>query len=55
MQQLLLGYSILAELDYSRVPSSTFIHCSVRRIDSKLQATVAGLMSHLLEAQARHD
>jgi hypothetical protein len=34
-QQLLLGYSILAEFDYSRVPSRTFIHCSVRRIVSK--------------------
>jgi hypothetical protein len=26
MQQLLLGYSILMELDYTRVPSHTFIH-----------------------------
>jgi hypothetical protein len=44
MQQLLFGYLILAALDYSRVLSRTFIHCSVRCIDSKLQATVAGLM-----------
>jgi hypothetical protein len=36
IQQLLFGYSILAALDYSRVPSHTFIHCSVWRIDSKL-------------------
>jgi hypothetical protein len=43
-QQLLLGYSVLLEFDYSRVPSRTFIHCSALRINSKLRATVAGLI-----------
>jgi hypothetical protein len=43
-QQLLLGYSILTEFDYSRVLSRTFIHYSVWRIDSKFRATIAESM-----------
>jgi hypothetical protein len=43
-QQPLLGYLALVEIDYSRVLLRTFIHCSVRRIDSNLRATIAGLM-----------
>jgi hypothetical protein len=35
---------VLLELNYSRVQSHTFIHCSTCRIDSKLRATAAGLM-----------
>jgi hypothetical protein len=35
---------VLLELNYSRVPIHTFIHCSARRIDSKLRATAAGLI-----------
>jgi hypothetical protein len=35
---------VLLELDYSRVQSRTFIHCSARHIDSKLRATAAGLI-----------
>jgi hypothetical protein len=34
----------MAEFDYSRVLLCTFIHCSARCIDSKLRATVAGLI-----------
>jgi hypothetical protein len=41
-RQQLLEYLFLLELDYSRVQSCTFIHCSARRIASKLRATVAG-------------
>jgi hypothetical protein len=41
-QQLLFGYSNLEDFDYSMVLLHTFIHCSVRRIDSKLWATVPG-------------
>jgi hypothetical protein len=37
---LLFGYSSLADFDYSTVLIRTFIHCSVRRIDSKLQRQV---------------
>jgi hypothetical protein len=43
-QQPLFEYSVLVESDYSKVQSRTFIHCSARRIDSKLRATIAGLM-----------
>jgi hypothetical protein len=43
-QRLFLGYSVMAVFDYSRVLSRTFIHCSVRRIDSKFRATVAESM-----------
>jgi hypothetical protein len=41
-QQVLLGYSVQLEFDYSRVQSRTFIYCSARRIDSKLRATSSG-------------
>jgi hypothetical protein len=41
---IIFEYSVLMEFNYSRVLSRTFIHCSVRRIDSKLRATIAGSM-----------
>jgi hypothetical protein len=43
-QQPSFEYSVLVEFDYSRVQSRTFVHYSARRIDSKLRATIAGLM-----------
>jgi hypothetical protein len=39
---IVFEYSVLMDFDYSRVLSRTFIHCSARRIDSKLRATTAG-------------
>jgi hypothetical protein len=43
-QQSLLGHLVLTKFNYSRVPSPTFIHCSVRRTISKYRATIAGSM-----------
>jgi hypothetical protein len=41
---IIIEYSILTEIDYTRVLSRTFIHYSARRIDSKLRVTIAGLI-----------
>jgi hypothetical protein len=42
IRQQPLGYSCPEDFNYSRVLIHTFIHCSARRNDSKLRATVAG-------------
>jgi hypothetical protein len=43
-RQQSLGYSRPEDFDYSRVLIHTFIYCSARCINSKLRATIVGLI-----------